>query len=42
MTTAPEAAPPRTTTMAALQTKLPLRSKIAYGLGDMGNDGKIH
>lgn len=37
MTTAAEAAPPRTTTMAGLQTKLSLRSKIAYGLGDLGN-----
>jgi len=37
MTTAPEAAPPRSSTMAALQTKLSLGSKIAYGLGDMGN-----
>lgn len=37
MTTATEAAPPSSSTMAALQAKLPLRAKIAYGLGDMGN-----
>ncbi|GAA3796288.1 MFS transporter [Cellulomonas soli] len=37
MTTATEATSPSAPTMAGLQDKLPLRAKIAYGLGDMGN-----
>ncbi|MFF1529596.1 glycoside-pentoside-hexuronide (GPH):cation symporter [Cellulomonas sp. NPDC058312] len=36
MTTAPEATTPRGL-LTALHDKLPLRAKVAYGLGDMGN-----
>ena len=37
MTSAPEAVSPSTRALTALHAKLPLRDKIAYGLGDMGN-----